>query len=112
MDTRLAVDGTGNIYALAYFNQAVFIFNPEGRYVSRFGSMGNEEGQFTSPRSIAVDNLGRIFIADFPGLMMFSSDGRYLGTLTVDGAVMDIAFDDQNNLYLVAGKQVLRYRLK
>ena len=50
MDIRVAVGGTGNIYALAYFNEAVFIFSSEGKYVSRFGSQGDADGQFTSPR--------------------------------------------------------------
>ena len=49
------------------FNEGVFVFSPDGKYISRFGSMGDAEGQFTSPRSIAVDNLGKIYIADFPG---------------------------------------------
>ncbi len=112
MDMRVAVDGTGNIYALAYFNEAVFIYSPDGRYISRFGSEGDEAGQFTSPRSIAVDNLGRIYISDFSGVMIYASDGRYLDTLPVNGAVMGLAFDDQNNLYLVVNSQVLRYKLK
>ena len=112
LDMRVAVDGTGNIYALAYFNQAVFEFSPDGKYVSRFGSRGDADGQFTSPRSIAVDNLGKIYIADFGGVMIYASDRRYLDTLPVNGAVMGMAFDDQNNLYLVADEQVLRYKLK
>jgi ribosomal protein L7/L12/streptogramin lyase len=112
LDMHVAVDGTGNIYTLAYFNESVFVFAPDGRYISRFGSMGNEEGQFTSPRSIAVDNLGKIYIADFAGVMIYASDGRYLDTLPVNGAVMGITFDDRNNLYLVADEQVLRYTLK
>ena len=112
IDTRLAVDGSGNIYALAYFNEAVFIFSPKGQYISRFGSMGDARGQFTSPRSIAVDNLGKIYIADFPGVMVYASDGRYLDTIPVNGAVMGMTFDDQNNLYVVADNQVLRLKLK
>jgi sugar lactone lactonase YvrE len=106
------VDGSGNIYALAYFNEGVFVFSPDGKYLSRFGSMGDAEGQFTSPRSIAVDNLGKIYIADFPGVMIFASDGRYLDTLPVNGAAMGMAFDDQNNLYVVADNQVQRFKLK
>jgi hypothetical protein len=74
--------------------------------------MGDEVGQFTSPRSIAVDNLGKIYIADFPGVMIYASDGRYLDTLTVNGAAMGITFDDKNNLYVVADEKVFRYSLK
>jgi hypothetical protein len=112
MDMRVAVDGTGNIYSLAYFNEGVFIFSANGKYISRFGSMGDEVGQFTSPRSIAVDNLGKIYIADFSGVMIYASDGRYLDTLTVNGAAMGITFDDKNNLYVVADEKVFRYSLK
>ena len=112
MNARVAVDGSGNIYDLAYFNEAVFVFSAQGRYISRFASVGDEKGQLTSPRFIAVDNLGRIYIADFPGVMIYANDGRYLDTLAVNGAVMGMAFDDQNNLYLVADEQVLRYKLR
>ena len=112
LDMRVAVDGTGNIYTLAYFNEAVFIFSHDGKYVSRFGSRGDGDGQFTSPRSIVVDNLGKVYIADFPGIMIYANDGRYLDTLPVNGAVMGMAFDDQNNLYVIAGEQVLRFKLK
>jgi len=112
MEMKVAVDGTGNIYTLACFNEGVFIFAPGGKYISRFGSRGDAQGQFTSPRAIAVDNLGKIYLSDFPGIMIYASDGRYLDTLPVDGAVMGMAFDDQNNLYVVADKQVLRFNLK
>jgi ribosomal protein L7/L12 len=112
MDMKVAGDGTGNIYVLAYFNEGVYVFAPNGKYISRFGSRGEAEGQFTSPSAIAVDNLGKIYIADFPGVMIFASDGRYLDTLPVDGAVMGMAFDDQNNLYVVANEQVLQFNLK
>ena len=112
LETKLAVDGTGNIYALGYFNESVFVFASDGRYVTRFGSEGDAKGQFTSPNAIAVDNLGNIYITDFPGVMVFASDGRYLDTIPVNGAVMGITFDDQNNLYVVANEQVLRFTLK
>jgi outer membrane protein assembly factor BamB/ribosomal protein L7/L12 len=112
MEMKVAVDGTGNIYALAYFNEAIFVFSPDGHYVSRFGSQGDAKGQFSSPTSIAVDNLGKIYIADYPGVMIYAGDGRYLNTLAVNGAVMGMTFDDQNNLYVVSNEQVLRYKLK
>jgi hypothetical protein len=44
--------------------------------------------------------------------MIYASDGRYLDTLPVNGAVMGMTFDDRNNLYVVANDQVLRFTLK
>jgi hypothetical protein len=37
LDTKIAVDGSGNIYALGTFNSAVFQFDPEGDFLDRFG---------------------------------------------------------------------------
>ena len=112
MEMKVAVNGTGDIYALAYFNEGVFSFSSDGNYISRFGSRGDEKGQFTSPNAIAVDNLGKIYLADFPGVLIYASDGRYLDTLPVSGGVMGLTFDDQNNLYVVANEHILRFSLK
>ena len=107
---KLAVDGAGTIYALDDWGNSVFIFTSDGRYVNRFGSEGDEEGQFTSPYAIAVDNQSRVYISDFGGLLVFASDGRYLETIKTDGFVYGLTFDDQNRLYVVTtNEKVLRY---
>ena len=59
-----------------------------------------------------MDNLGKIYIADFPGVLIYANDERYLGTLPINGAAMGITFDDQINLYVVVEEKVLRYNLK
>jgi hypothetical protein len=53
LDTYLAVDGLGNIYALS--DAVVYKFSPDGKYINPFGSIGDQPGQFSSPGSIAVD---------------------------------------------------------
>jgi hypothetical protein len=108
LDTKLAVDGLGNIYALGSFNDSVFKFAPDGHFLTRFGSEGDEKGQFTSPYAIAVDNQSRIYISDFGGLMVFASDGRYLYTIPTNGFVYGITFDDQNRVYTVATDEKVR----
>ena len=48
LDSRIAVDGEGNIYILGgTFDDAVFKFSPQGRFVTRFGSRGDAPGQFS-----------------------------------------------------------------
>lgn len=107
---RVAVDGAGTIYALGTWESSVYIFSSDGRYVNRFGSEGDEEGQFTSPYAIAVDNQSRVYVSDFGGLLVFASDGRYLDTIPVEGYVYGITFDDANRLYVVTShEKVLRY---
>lgn len=107
---RLAVDGSGNLYVLGTWSYAVFTFSSDGRYLSRFGSRGDEEGQFTSPHAIAVDNQSRVYISDFGGLLVFASDGRYLGRVPVEGFVYGMTFDDENRLYVVtSNEKVMRF---
>jgi len=114
LDTLVAVDGLGNVYALGTFNNAVFVFDSKGKYVNRFGSDGDEQGQFRAPLAIEVDGQGRIFVSDIKGVQVFSNDGRFIDVLKVKFAVAyGLAFDDQGKLYLTTGnKTVEKYSIK
>ncbi len=111
LNTRVAVDGLGNIYALGTFNTAVFKFAPDGRFVTRFGSRGSEPGQFGAPDSIAVDGLGRVYVGDTKGIQVFDADGRYLDLIEVEGPAFGMAFNDQNELLVAARHRVVKYVL-
>ena len=112
LDVRLAADGAGNIYALGSFNDAVFKFSPDGRFQTRFGSAGDQPGQFRAPDAIAVDNQGRVYVSDFKGIQIFDPNGRYIDVFKVDGPASGMVFNDQNELFVVARKQVIKYALK
>ena len=112
LNMRLAADGTGNIYALGTFNDAVFKFSPDGRFQTRFGSVGDQPGQFRAPGAIAVDNQSRIYVTDFKGVQVFDSNGRYIDTFDVEGAASGLVFNDKNELFVVARTQVFKFNLK
>lgn len=78
LNTRVAVDGLGNIYALGTFNDAVFKFGPDGKFIIRFGCSGGNPGQFRTASAIAVDGRGRVYVSE--GVQIFDGDGRYLDT--------------------------------
>ncbi len=108
----VAVDGLGNIYALSDHRGSVFKFSSDGRFVNRFGSSGEESGQFRAADAIAVDGKGRVFVSDIKGVQVFDSEGRYLDTFKVDGNMSDgLAFNDQNELLVAGRTQVLKYVL-
>jgi hypothetical protein len=109
LETRLAVDGMGNIYALGAFSNAVFKFSPEGKYVTRFGSAGDEPGQFRAADAIAADGQGRVYVGDFKGIQVFGGDGRLIGMIKVDGPASGMVFNDKNELFVVARTHVAKY---
>lgn len=111
LDIRVAVDGLGNIFALGTFHTAVYKFNLGGKYISRFGSAGDEPGQFRAPSAIAVDGQGRVYVADFQGIQVFDSEGRYLGRIGVTGPASGMAFDAQGYLWVVARTKVYQYEI-
>src|SRR5690606_1356340 len=110
---EVAADGSGNIYALVWDEDAVFKFDSSGKYITRFGSEGEERGQFISVDSIAVDGLGQVYVSDFDGIEVFDADGRYLKHFSVPGFAFDLVFDDQGDLFVASNSQkVFRYTLR
>ena len=109
LSMRVAIDGLGNIYVLGRVHEVGFRFDPDGRYVSRFGSAGDEPGQFTALGAIAVDGQGRVYIGDSQGVQVFDATRRYLGVVTVEGFPSGLAFDPQGDLWVAAGTQVFEF---
>jgi sugar lactone lactonase YvrE len=112
LDTRVAIDGLGNMYALGTFANGVFKFNSDGKFVNRFGGSGDQSGQFRAAHAIAVDGKGRIFVSDIKGIQVFDSDGRYLNLIKLDAPAFGLVFNDQNELLVAARNKVLKFALK
>jgi hypothetical protein len=109
LNMRVAADGLGNVYALGTFNDAVFKFSPDGRFLTQFGGDGDEPGQLRAPGAIAVDNHGRVYVSDIKGVQVFDTNGRYLNLIKVKGAASGMIFNDHNELFVVARTQVYKY---
>jgi sugar lactone lactonase YvrE len=115
LNTRVAVDGLGNIYALGTFNDAVFKFSSEGRFFTRFGSAGDEPGQFRAPQALAVDGQGRVFVSDIKGIQVFDSNGRYLDRIELEGdagVAFGLTFNEANELFVAARTQVIKFVIR
>ena len=113
IETYVAIDGLGNIYALGINTNSVFKFGPDGKYITRFGGEGDEKGQINYPADIAVDAQGRVFVADSNGIEVFDLNGRFLNRLNLPGAVMGIFIDDKNQLFAASNNNhIYRYGLK
>ncbi len=112
LSMRVAVDGSGYIYALGRFNEAVFKFANDGKFLTRFGGSGDQPGQLRSAYSIAVDGYGRVFVGDIKGVQVFDANGRYLNRLDVKGMAFGMVFNDKNELFVVARDHVSKYSVQ
>jgi DNA-binding beta-propeller fold protein YncE len=112
LSMRVAVDGSGYIYALGRFNEAVFKFGRDGKFLNRFGGSGDQPGQLRSAYSIAVDGYGRVYVGDTKGIQVFDANGRYLTLLTLKGMAFGMVFNDNNELFVVARDHVTKYKVQ
>ena len=113
LSARVAADGLGNIYAMGRFNDAVFKFGPNGKYITRFGGAGDQPGQFRALHEIAVDGQGRIYVADIKGIQVFDENGRYLDLFKLEKDLpFGMVFNDRNELFVAARTHVYKFAVK
>lgn len=114
LSSQAVVDGLGNIYVLGAFNRAVFKFAPDGRFLTRIGSPGDEPGQFRAPNAVAVDGLGRVYVADLNQIEIFDSEGRYLDSIQLpQGVAFGLVFNENNELFAATNApQVLKFEIR
>jgi streptogramin lyase len=110
-ELRLAVDGQNNLYVLSRYSYAIFKFSPQGRFVSRFGSRGNQPDQFGVVYAIAIDSEGRVYIGDSNSIKVFDPSGRFRNSFAAGSSAYSIAFDDQDALWVTDGNKVSKFVL-
>ncbi len=109
LDTRVAVDGLGNIYALGTFNNAVLKYGPDGKYLDTFGG-GSGPAAIDSPMAIAVDGQGRVYVSELVGpVKIFDSGGQYLNSINVQA--YGLRFNDQGELFVASRTKIVKYKI-
>ena len=97
---KLAVNGTGTIYALDRSSSMVFKFSSDGRFINRFGGRGEQPGQVFSPHNIAIDGQGRVYVSDtFRAVHVFDAEGRYLDSFGGREVTFGLAINDRNEIF-------------
>ena len=109
LDAYVAEDSAGDIYALGTFNNAIFKFSPQGKFIKRFGAEGDGPGQLRAAECIAIDSQGRVYVGDIAGIQVYDADGNYQSLITIKGAARYIVFDGQDHMYVTTSQnQVLK----
>lgn len=101
---KAAADGLGNLFVLNGDDYYIYKFTREGKYVNKFGGVGDGPGQFkTWAHTMALDNQSRIYVADFDGIKVLDSNGVYLDKYTERTVVGlgDLRIDGHNGIYFI-----------
>lgn len=78
-------------------------FTPEGEYVTEWGEIGAEHGQFRTPHAMAFDSQGRLWVADRGNhrIEIFDQDGNYLDSRYLYGRISDVFITDDDRVYAI-----------
>lgn len=96
----VAVDKQGNLY-IGELGQVRKI-DANGKFVFKFGSLGEKDGNINAPNGIALDGQGNIFVVDTitHHVQKFDATGKWLMTLGKKGTSMfDNAGDADGEFY-------------
>jgi len=76
----VAVDSSGNVYAVDRHNYRIQKFTSDGTFITKWGSWGSGDGQFRYPQGVAIDSSGNVYVADTHNnrIQKFTSDGTFL----------------------------------
>jgi streptogramin lyase len=115
MDLGLTVDGLGNLYIASSFGNQVYSYDSKGEFIDRFGQQGNEVGQLSGPKDIAVDGQKHLYVHHNGGIDQFDTSGRFIGKLPIDytkGSPRTVRVDREGFVYTVTSNgKVLKYQV-
>ncbi len=57
----------GKLYVADYWNDRIALFTLDGRWQGSLGRAGRAAGEFSTPSGVAVDDQGRLYVAEFHG---------------------------------------------
>ena len=107
--TYLTVNREGKLYVTNTMNARVDLFDPDGKFLRRFGERGTDFGMFDRPKGVALDTFGNLYVVDSGWsnvqifnekgdiLLFFGGRGTYPGLLKNPGG---IAIDAKNRIYV------------
>ncbi len=106
----VAVDRSGTVYVLDGLRLRVYLFDPDGKFLSSFSLKGTVAGQSLKPRGIAVDSAGHVYVVDSVNnnVLIFDPNGSLVvtwgrtGTLNGDFWTPVGIFIDSHDLVYIA----------
>ena len=94
-------DGHGNDT-----NARIVKLSHDGKFIKAWGQKGKGPGEFDTPHGLALDSVGRLFVADRANdrIQIFDQDGKFLAEWRQFGRPSGV-FIDKNDIVYVADSQ-------
>jgi hypothetical protein len=88
-----------NFFILDASSNAVFAFSSTGKFIRRYGAIGNGPGEFQTPTSICInelDNTLLIYDMRARSILIYSITGAYIKSIKIEDGLLgrDIAIKD------------------
>lgn len=112
----IAVDRQGRVYVADTWNHRIQVFDAQGRWLTQWGGLVDNagrasggEGRFYGPRGLALDEQGRLYVADTGNkrIQVFDAGGRFVAQFGGAGALpgqlnepVGLAFDSQGTIWV------------
>ena len=59
------MDRSGHVVVVDSKQSAIFVFQPGGKLVQKFGSRGSDVAKLAGPQFVAINSLDQIIVSDF-----------------------------------------------
>ncbi|MBI5328557.1 MAG: 6-bladed beta-propeller [Deltaproteobacteria bacterium] len=105
----IVLDKKGNLYIVDTMNGRVQVFDPDGRFLRKWGRLGDGPGMFARPKGIAMDSEGHVYVVDsaFNNVQIFDQEGQILMAFGAFGEgrggqilPAGIAIDSEDRIYV------------
>jgi peptidylamidoglycolate lyase len=101
------IDGGGFFVSDGYGNSRVLKFSSEGEFEFQWGTKGSGEGDFDLPHGLAVDDAGRLYVADRSNsrIQIFDREGSFIAQWPRDkvGRPYGVAVSKAGSVFVVDG---------
>ncbi len=78
--SALALDAADNLYMADDMLQRITVYDPDGNFVSNWGSVGSADGEFEGPSGLIFDADDNLLLVDHRNhrVQKFSKDGKFI----------------------------------
>ncbi len=106
--SAIAVDSLGNVYVTDTTYGIIQKFSKDGKFITKWGSFGINNGEFRFPSGIVTDPSDNVYVSDTDNrrIQKFTNDGKFItkwGSVKGEGELGDphgIAIDSLGNFYV------------